>query len=145
MKDNASCLTQLYLNSDKLVDCKFQITQLTSQVDNIFTTLDQSYPKCSIRGIIHSLFNFYFETQIVPKNVNLTYTETDTNRLLLKSLQRDILQISCTVHWQSKELKSLFNDRIFFIIMFQLRSHLTTLCNEINLKKITYQFWIKSQ
>ena len=66
-------------------------------------------------------------------SVNLTYTETDTNRCLLKSLQKDILQINNTVHCLSKELKALFHSRNFFIIMFQLRSHLATLRSAINL------------
>ena len=35
--------------------------------------------------------------------INLTYAETDTNRLLLKSLQKDILQINSTVHCLSKD------------------------------------------
>ena len=68
--------------------------------------------------------------------MNLTYAETDTKRLLLRTLQKDILQISSTVHFLSKELKALFHDRNFFIIMFQLRSHLATLCNGINSMKI---------
>ena len=36
--------------------------------------------------------------------------ETDTNRLL-KSLQKDILQINSTVHLVSKELMSLFHEK----------------------------------
>ena len=67
--------------------------------------------------------------------VNLTYAETDTKRLL-KSLQKDIIQINSTAHCLSKELKLLFNDRNFFVIMFQLRSYLATLCNGINSVKI---------
>ena len=68
--------------------------------------------------------------------VNLTYLETDTNSLLLRSLQKDILQINSSVHNLSKELKALFHDRNLFIIMFQLRSHLATLCNGKNSVKI---------
>ena len=34
--------------------------QLSSKVDNIFDTPDQSNPKCTKRGVIHSLFNFLF-------------------------------------------------------------------------------------
>ena len=30
------------LCSDELTDCKFQIMELTSQIDNIFVTLDQT-------------------------------------------------------------------------------------------------------
>ena len=67
--------------------------------------------------------------------VNFTYMETDTIPLLLKSWQKDILQINSTVHYLSKELKALFHDRNFFI-MFQLRSHLATLCNGINSVRI---------
>ena len=75
---------------------------------------------------IQKTFNFVY----------LTYPETDTNRLLLKSLQKDTLQINSTVHHLSKELKSLFHDRNFFGIMFQLKSHSATLCNGINSVKI---------
>ena len=64
--------------------------------------------------------------------VNLTYAEIDTNQLLIRSLQKDILHINSTVNCLSKELKALFHDRNFFIIMFQLRSNLATLCNGIN-------------
>ena len=99
--------TLLKLCSDELVDCKFQIMQLTSQVDNIFATLDQTGPKHAKRGIIHSLFNFLFgspncaeEINAITNNmaileenqdnlssqmqktfnfVNLTYVETNTN------------------------------------------------------------------
>ena len=61
-KDNASCLTQLYLSHifEELANCKVQIMQFTKQVDNIFATLDQSNPKYTKRGIIYSLFNFLF-------------------------------------------------------------------------------------
>ena len=41
---------------EELVYCEIQIMQ----VDTIFTTLDQSNPKHTKRGIIHSLFNFLF-------------------------------------------------------------------------------------
>ena len=68
--------------------------------------------------------------------VNLTYVETDTNHLPLKSLQKEILQINSTVHCLSKELKALFHHRNFFIIMFQLRCHVPTLCNGINSVRI---------
>ena len=62
--------------------------------------------------------------------------ETYTYRPLLKSLQKDIFQINSTDHCLSKELKLCFHDRHFFVIMFQLRSHLATLCNGINSVKI---------
>ena len=68
--------------------------------------------------------------------INLPYTETDTNRLLLRSLQKDVLQINSTVHCLSKEVKAPFHDSNFFIIMFQLRRHTATLCNGINSVKI---------
>ena len=50
----------LKLCRDELTDCKLQITQLTTQINNIFSTLDQTGPKQVKRGIIHSLFNFLF-------------------------------------------------------------------------------------
>ena len=109
--------------------------QLTSQINNIIATLDQTGPKHARIGIIHSLFNFLFgdpnsaeeinaiknkmvklkENQGILSNeiqktfnfVNLTYVETDTN-WLLKSLQKDILQINSSVNCLSKELKALF-------------------------------------
>ena len=56
--------------------------------------------------------------------VNLTYEESNTNRLHLISLQKDIVQINSTAHLLSKELKALTLDKNFFVIMFQLRSHL---------------------
>ena len=121
----------------------------------------QNTPK---RGIINSLFHFLFgnsnsaeEIKAIKNNmaikeqnqdilnsqiqetfnfINLTYTETDSSRLLLISLQKDILQINSTVHHLSKELKSLFHDRNFFVIKFQFRSCLATLCNGINSVKI---------
>ena len=121
-----SYLALFKLSSNELTDCKSQIMQLTSQVDNIFATLDQSDPKCTTTGIIHSLFNFLFgnsnnakEINAIKNNmaileenqdilssqikktfnlINLTYAKTDTNILLLWSLQKDILQIGSTVH-----------------------------------------------
>ena len=58
------------------------------------------------------------------------------NRLLLKTLQKDIVEINSTVHCLSKELKALIHDTNFFILMFQLRSCLATLCNGIHLVSI---------
>ena len=52
---------------------------------------------------IKQMFNF----------INLTYTESNTNRLLLSSLQKDIVQINTTVHCLSKDLKALILDRNF--------------------------------
>ena len=46
--------------------------------------------------------------------VSLTYVETDTNRLLLKPLQKDVVQINSTVHHLSKELKVLIYNRKCF-------------------------------
>ena len=45
--------------------------------------------------------------------VNLTYTEKHTNRLLLKSLQKDIVQVNTTVYCLSKEFKALIYNRNF--------------------------------
>ena len=136
----------LKLCTHELKDCKSQITQLTTQVNHTFATLHQTSPKCSKRGIIHSLFNFLFgnpnsltESNCIKNNmaileenqdilsdqiqktfnsVNLTYTETNTNRLLLRSLQKDILKVNNTVHCLSKELKELFTTEISLSLCF---------------------------
>ena len=68
--------------------------------------------------------------------VNLTYAETNTKRLLLCSLQQDNIQINSTVLHLSKELKAPILDRNFFIILFQLRGCLATLCNGLNSLRI---------
>ena len=53
-------LALLKLCTDELTDCKSQIAQLTTQVNHIFSTLDQTSPKHTKRDIIHCLFNFLF-------------------------------------------------------------------------------------
>ena len=116
--------------------------------------LDHSKHNQTKRGIIHSLFNFLFCTSSSTKEItaiknnmeilkgnqdilgsqiqkpfnffNLTYMETDTNRLLIKSLQRNIVQINSTVHHLSKDLKALIHNRKVFIVLFQLKSHLSS-------------------
>ena len=60
-----------------------------------------------LRSHILKTFNF----------VNFTYREIGTNRLLLRSLQKDLLQINSVYHL-SKELKALYYYRIFFISYF---------------------------
>ena len=55
-----ACLALLKLCTGELTDCKSQIAQLTTQVNNTSSTLDQTNPKCAKRGIIHSLLNFIF-------------------------------------------------------------------------------------
>ena len=53
----------LKLCMDELTNCKSQINWLTTQVNCILTTLDHTKdtnPKCTKRGVIHSLFNFLF-------------------------------------------------------------------------------------
>ena len=74
----------------------------------------------------------HIQIQKTFNSINLTSVESDTNRHLLKSLQK----INSTVHCLSKELKTLFHNRNFLIIMFLLRSHLATLHNGINSVKI---------
>ena len=135
---------------------------LYTQLYNMFNTPVQSKHSHTKCGILHSLFNFLFSTssststeeinaiknnmEILKGNqdtlsnkikqmfnfVNLAYAESNTNRLLLSSLQKDIVQINSTVHCLSKESKALILDRNFFIIMLHLRSHLATLCNGLN-------------
>ena len=53
-------LALLNLCSGELADCKYQITQLTSRINNIFATPDQTGPKSTKKVIIHSPFNFLF-------------------------------------------------------------------------------------
>ena len=136
----------LKLCSDELLNCKLQIAQLTSKVNSIFATLNQSNPKHTKRCIIHSLFNFLFGSSnsvreitaiknnmgILKENqdtmssqiqktfnfVNLTYAEMVTNRLLLRSLQKDIIQINSTVHCLSKEIKYFFTIEFFSSLCF---------------------------
>ena len=148
-------LSPLTSCSDEILDCKLQITDLNIQLNNIFTTLDHLKHNHAKRGIIHSIFNFLFGTsssveemtaiknnmEILKGNqdilssqiqkdfqfFNLTFAETDKIRLLLKSLQKHIVEINSSVHCLSKELTTLIHDMNFFTIMFQLRSHLAML------------------
>ena len=97
----------LRLCTDELTDCNSQITQLTTQINHIFASLDQTNPKHAKRGIMHSLFYFLFgnpnsfaEINSIKNNmtileenqdvlsdqiqktfnfINLTYAETNTN------------------------------------------------------------------
>ena len=61
-------------NFEEHADSKVQIMQLTSQVDNIFSTLDQPNPKCTQKGIIHSLFNFLFGNSNSAKEIKAIKT-----------------------------------------------------------------------
>ena len=70
----------LTLCSDELPECKLQIAQLTGQVNNIFTTLDQSKPKSTKRGIIHSLFNFLFGTSNSAEEITTIKTYGNIKR-----------------------------------------------------------------
>ena len=76
--------------------------------------------------------------------VNLTYAEMNTNRLLLSSLQKDILQVNNTVHSLSKELKLLLHDIIYLpdgceanAISFLIPSNNKTTCEIIHLDPTT--------
>ena len=69
--------------------------------------------------------------------VNLTYAESNTNRVFLSSLQKDVVQINSTLHHFSKKLKASILDRNFFVIMFKLRSHLATPCIRLNSLRIS--------
>ena len=81
-----SYLALLQLFANKHADCKFQIRHLTSQRDNILTTLDQSNPKCTIKGIIHSLLNFLFGNSNSAKEI-----ETITDNMVILKENQDIL------------------------------------------------------
>ena len=83
---------------------QFSVTQLTSQVDNIFATLDQTGPKCAKRGIIHSLFNFFFgdpnsteEINAVKNNMAILEENQD---ILSSQIQRHYLfKLNLCRHW----------------------------------------------
>ena len=47
---------------DEISDCQLQIANLNIQLNNIFTTLNQSKHYQTKRGIIYSLFNLLFGT-----------------------------------------------------------------------------------
>ena len=51
----------LKLCTDELTDCKSQIKQLSTQINNIFATLEQTGPKYTKRGIIHSIQFLVFD------------------------------------------------------------------------------------
>ena len=110
----------------ELSNYRCQMLILYTQLYNMFNTPIQSkdvHTKC---GIIHSLFNFPFGTFSTPEEinpiknnmdilkenqytlcnqikqifnfVNLTYVESNINRLFFSSLQKDIVQINSTGH-----------------------------------------------
>ena len=83
----------LKLCSDELVDCKLQIMQLTSQINNIFATLDQTGPKCAKRGIIHSLFNFLFGNPNSSEEINAI-----KNNMAILEENQDILSSQIKKH-----------------------------------------------
>ena len=68
--------------------------QLTSQVHNIFATLDQTNPKHAKRGIIHSLFNFLFGDPNSTKEINAIKNSMailEENQVILSSqMQRHL-------------------------------------------------------
>ena len=118
------------LNVEKYIPCStFYLVQLVAQeeiaaIKNSMDILKGNQDTLSNQ--IKQTFNFG----------NQTYTETKTNRLLFKSLQKDIVLVNTTVQHLSKELKTLIYNRYFFIIMLQLRSHLVTFHNEIHFLKV---------
>ena len=79
-------LALLKLCSDELTDSKLQIKQLTSQINNIFATLDQTGPKHAKRGIIYFLFNCSFDYQNSAEEIN-----TFKNNMAILEENQDIL------------------------------------------------------
>ena len=63
-------LALLNLCTDELMDCKLQIEQLTTQINTIFATLDQTGPKCATRGVMHFLFIFLFDNLNSSAEIN---------------------------------------------------------------------------
>ena len=79
-------LALLKFHSGEFADWKLQIMQLISQINNIFATLDQTGPKCTKRGIIHSLFNFLFGDPNSSVEIN-----TINNNMVILQESQDIL------------------------------------------------------
>ena len=75
----------LKLCTDDLTDCKSQITQLTTQVNHIFITLDQTNPKHAKRGITYPLFNFLFGDLNI-----LADTNSIKNNMVISEENQDI-------------------------------------------------------
>ena len=67
---NLSYSALLTLCSDKVLDCKLQITDLNIQLNNIFSTINHSKHNCTKKGIIHSLFNFLFSTSSSAEEIS---------------------------------------------------------------------------
>ena len=116
--------TQLCNMFNTFVQSKqFQPTSSTEEINAIKNNME------ILKGNQDTLSN---KIKQMFKFVSLTYVESNTNRLLLSLLQKDIVQIHSTVHCLSKELKALILDRNFFTIMVQQRSTVATLCNGLH-------------
>ena len=70
------------------------------------------------------------------KFVNLTCTETDTNRLILRSVQKDILQIKCYYTLPIKRTKSTFPWQKFLYYHVSVEKPFSYPFNGINSVKI---------
>ena len=91
-------------NNTFLFNFLFGTTSSTEEITAIKNSME------ILKGNQDTLSNQLKQTFII---VNLTYAETNTNRLLLKSLQKDIVQVNTPVYCFSKELKVLIYDRNF--------------------------------
>ena len=68
---------------DEISDFKLQIADINIQLNNIFTTLNQSKHNHTKMGIIHSLFNFLFGTSSSAEEI----TAIKNNMKILKGNQ----------------------------------------------------------
>ena len=88
-------------NNTSLFNFLFDTTSSTEEINAIKNNMGISKGNQDIlSNPIKQTFNL----------VTLTHTETNTNRLLLNSLQNDIIQVNTTLHHLSKELKGLNFD-----------------------------------
>ena len=112
-----TCLALLKLWSDELTGCKLQIMQWTSQISNIFCTLDQIGPKHTKRGIIHSLFNFLFGDPNSAEEINAI----ENNMAILKE-KIDILSSQIQKTFNIVNLPYMATDTDLFLSHYRRTS-----------------------
>ena len=103
---NVSYSALLTLCSDEISGCKLQIADLNTQLNNIFTTLDQSEHNHTKWGIIHSLLNFLFGTSssaeeitAIKNSVEIFKGNQDT---LSSQLQKMFSFINLSRNWHQQ-------------------------------------------
>ena len=117
-------LALLKLCTDEFTDDKFQIMHLTSQVDNIFVTLDQTNTKHTKRGTIHSLFNFFFGHLNSAEEINAIKNNMailEENQAILSS------QVQKTFNFVNLMLYNILSNRMIFTNIFSDRMIFTNI------------------